>query len=295
MLEYSDEPVRTGAPEKLSRWQKLGVLVRGVNLPRPESDVLPDELGPQTQSLSIPSTDGVTLGAWHCPAEAGAPLVVLFHGYGAEKTDTLAEAKGFLRIGSSVMLVDFRGSGDSSESYTTLGYAEADDVAAAVNYAATHLSPSKIVLYGKSMGAAAVLRAVYAHGVRPDAIIGEAVFDTMLHTVKNRFAAMKVPSFPSAELLVFYGGWHHGFNGFRLNPVDYATAVDCPILFLHGSGDRRAYLADAKRVFDAVSATKEFKEFPNLGHAASIERYPSEWDEVVSRFLAQALADSPHR
>jgi hypothetical protein len=53
------------------------------------------------------------------------------------------------------------------------------------------------------MGAAAVLRAVARCGVQPDAIIVESVFDNMLNTVRHRFEAMGVPSFPGAQLLVF--------------------------------------------------------------------------------------------
>ena len=56
------------------------------------------------------------------------------------------------------------------------------------------------------MGAASVLRSVHSCGVQPDAIIAESVFDRMLTTVRHRFELMGVPSFPCAELLVFWGG-----------------------------------------------------------------------------------------
>jgi pimeloyl-ACP methyl ester carboxylesterase len=138
------------------------------------------------------------------------------------------------------------------------------------------------------MGAAAILRAVHSCGIQPDAIIVEAVFDKMLNTVRHRFGAMGVPSFPSAELLVFWGGRQAGFNGFGHNPVDYATAVKCPILFLHGSADPRAQAEEARRVFAAVPARKHFKEFPGIGHEAPVIRCPEEWKKVVNQFLREA-------
>jgi pimeloyl-ACP methyl ester carboxylesterase len=116
------------------------------------------------------------------------------------------------------------------------------------------------------MGAAVVLRAVHACGVQPDAIIAEAVFDRMLSMVRNRFRIMGVPSFPGAELLVFWGGRQAGFNGFSLNPVDYAASVRCPILFLHGAADPRARIEEARSVFATVPGWKRFKEFPGIGH-----------------------------
>jgi len=279
---------RTGNAETLSLGQKLKTLFCGVDLPRPRTTLSPTNLGPACRSLTIPGTNGVRLGAWYCPASPESPLVILFHGYGDEKAGTLNEAKVFLELGLSVLLVDFRGSGDSSESYTTVGYDEADDVAAAVRYAKASLPHSKLVLYGISMGAAAELRAVHSCGVQPDAIIAEAVFDRMLSTVKHRFELMGVPSFPAAAVLVFWGGRQFGFNAFGNNPVEYAASVRCPILFLHGTADPRARSAEARQVYDAVPGRKWFKEFAGVGHAAIVVPYREEWKKTVSQFLKDA-------
>jgi dipeptidyl aminopeptidase/acylaminoacyl peptidase len=289
MMHFTSDGVRTEKPENLSFGKKIEVLFCGVDLPRPHSSLTPDKLGLACRAIVIPETNGIRLGAWYCPAAPSGPLVILFHGYAGDKSGMLPEAAAILEMNCSVMLVDFRGSGDSSESYTTVGYYEADDVAAAVNYARTELPQSKLVLYGGSMGAAAVLRAVALCGVQPDAIIVEGVFDKMLNTVRHRFEAMGVPSSPGAQLLVFWGGVQAGFDGFDHNPVQYAAAVRCPILFLHGAADPRARLEDARRVFDAVSAPKRFQEFPALGHEAAVARFPAEWKNSVAQFLQTSV------
>jgi pimeloyl-ACP methyl ester carboxylesterase len=292
MMHFEAGKPRTGLPETLSIAQKIGVLLWGVNLPRPHTDLAVTVLGSAAKSLQIGGTGNIRLGAWYCPGPAKSPLVVLFHGYGGEKSGTVAEAKVFLELGCSVLLVDFRGSGDSSESYTTIGYLEAEDVAAAVRYAQQNLAPSRIVLYGESMGAAAELRAVHSCGVKPDAIIVEAVFDRLLNTVRHRFEAMNTPSFPSAELLIFWGGTQAGFNGFKHNPVDYARSVTCPILFLHGAADSRAHVEEARRVYEAVPGVKQFREFLGVGHAAIISRFPVEWKQTVGDFLKHTIWQS---
>lgn len=288
MLYFSSARERTSEPERLSTLQKLRVLCCGVDLPRPYTKRLPTSLGPEGRTISVTCTNGIRLGAWYCPAKASSPLVILFHGYGGEKSGTLAEARAFLDMDCSVMLVDFRGSGESSEAYTTVGFREAEDVASTVRYAREQLPHSRIILYGHSMGAAAVLRAVHSCGVKADAVIVESVFDNMLHTVRHRFEAMKVPAFPSAELLVFWGGYQTGFNGFSHNPSEYATKVNCPILFLHGGADPRAHVEEARRVFSAVPGVKVFKEFPGNGHRASVLRFPAEWKGAVKDFLETA-------
>jgi uncharacterized protein len=285
MMHFGGGGPRPRKPETMTWKQKLRVLACGVEIPRPRSNLAPAALGPGGRSLRLGGTNGVTLGAWYCAASAARPLVILFHGYTGEKTQMLLEAKALLGMGFPVLLVDFRGSGESSESYTTIGYAEAEDVTTAVEFARDQLGHARVVLYGESMGAVAILRAVHSQAVRPEAIIVEGVFDRMLRTVRHRFEIAGVPSFPAADLLVLWGGFQAGFNGFRHNPVDYAGSVSCPILFLHGTADPRARLEEAREVFAAVPGAKQFHEFAGAGHEAGVVRFRGEWTEIVGQFL----------
>ena len=289
MMYFTDLGCRTTKPELLSLSEKIRVLITGINLPRPESTRTPAELDLPFEECLISCANGVRLAAWYIPRPGAGMLVVLFHGYGMDKTGMLDEAGALHDLGYSVLLVDFRGSGGSSEAYTSFGYVEAEDVAEAVRYARKNLPYHQIVLSGYSMGAVAILRAVHEHDIEPSAIICEAVFDRMWNTVKNRFEAMGVPAFPSADLLVFWGGRQFGFNGFKHNPVEYARSVSCPILFMHGSDDPRARIEEARQVFDVVSARKEFKQFPGTGHEGYIARFPREWEQTVERFLTQIM------
>ena len=285
MLHYGTAGERTHNPEALSLWQKARVLVRGVNVPRPHEHGNPSTVGLPYRELVIPSGSQVQLGAWFCPKKGATNVVIMFHGYATEKSASLLEARQFCELGCAVLLVDFRGSGHSSEVYTTLGYDEAEDVAAAVSYARTEWPGARLVLFGQSMGAAAVLRAVGRLGVKPDAIILEAVFDTLLHTVRNRFDTMGVPAFPAAELMVFWGGRQMGFDGFAHNPVDYAADVTCPALVMHGDGDARAHLADARRVFERLRGPKKFVAFAATGHEPYVRRHKDEWRAAVRVML----------
>ncbi|OVE74086.1 hypothetical protein BVX94_01585 [bacterium B17] len=107
----------------------------------------------------------------------------------------------------------------------------------------------------------------------------------MLTTARNRFHAMKVPSFPSAEILVFWGGQQGKFNGFRHNPVDYASSVSCPSLFMHGKEDPRAKLQEGRSVFDKVPDNKEFVVFEESGHESYFSSNPEKWRTAVKQFL----------
>ena len=195
------------------------------------------------------------------------------------------EARAFLDMGLSVLLVDFRGSGESTGSRTTVGFDEGEDVARSLDFARTNWPGHRMILYGQSMGGAAILRAIHAHGARPDGIVVEAVFDRLLATVRHRFEAMGVPSFPCAELMVFWGGQQAGFDGFSHNPVEYAASVECPALFLHGTEDPRARVGEARQVFEAVAGPKHFQSFPQLGHEAVFRHQAEEWQRAIKPFL----------
>ena len=135
MLRFSYGGPRTMTPERLGLLSRVKLLLAGVNVPRPASHRRPSELAPDCRLLSVPEPGNITLASWYCNRGRETPLVILFHGYSAEKTSLLREARALLDLGMSVLLVDFRGSGGSSESYTTVGVHEAEDVVAAVRYA----------------------------------------------------------------------------------------------------------------------------------------------------------------
>jgi pimeloyl-ACP methyl ester carboxylesterase len=285
MLRFADGGPRTTTPERLGVLARVKVLLTGVNVPRPASHRRPSELAPDCRALSIPGPSGITLASWYCDRGNGTPLVILFHGYSTEKTSLLVEARAFLDLAASVLLVDFRGSGGSSESYTTVGVHEAEDVAAALRYAQGRLSHRNVFLFGRSMGAAAVLRAVHTHAIQPDGVILEAVFDSLLNTVRHRFRALGVPTFPSAELLVFWGGRQWGFDGFGHNPSDYAASVYCPTLLMHGERDPRVSLTEGRRVFEAIPGPKEFVTFQQSGHGSYLSDNADPWRNAVERFI----------
>jgi uncharacterized protein len=284
---YAAIGIRTQPPQALGMWYKVEVLLTGVTLPRPVNSLTPSELGLSFTTHAI-MEGAVTLEAWHVPAADARALILLFHGHGGCKCALLREAAAFRRLGFDTLLVDFRGSGGSSESTTTIGVEEADDVAAAVNFARDRWPGERIVLFGQSMGAAAILRAA-AHGATADAVVLECPFDRLLTTVTHRFELMGVPSFPFARLLLFWGGVQNGFDAFDHNPVDYAAAVRCPTLLMHGDLDRLVRTAEAKAVFAALPGPKQWELFPDVGHQSYCSSAPNRWSEVVAAFLDKSL------
>ena len=94
------------------------------------------------------------------------------------------------------MMVDFMGSGGSEGYRTTIGYEEGEEVKDVYNYLVAK-GEKNIYLFGTSMGAAAILKALHEYKeVTPAGIIIECPFGSMYKTVCARFKAVSAPSFP---------------------------------------------------------------------------------------------------
>lgn len=294
MTHFVMAGTRTPRPESLSLPQKVRVLLTGPVLPKPRTMSTPREVGLDYRSKTVTTADDTRLATWWVPCPQPKGTVILFPGYSSGRSSLLPQSRFLHEVGWNVFLVDFRGCGDSDGTVTTLGVREAKDVAAASRWAETELAAKPLVLYGTSMGSAAVLRAVADGLVRPDGLILECPFDRLVTTVGHRFTAMGLPTFPFAHMLVFWGGFQHGFDGFAHNPVDYARSVRSPALVLQGTEDTRVSGQEARAVSESMNGLGTFHLFSGAGHGRFCESAPLEYRSVVGAWLG-ALATGGSR
>jgi uncharacterized protein len=281
---------RTPRPEQLSALQKLGVLARGARVPRPENRRSPADVGLAFETHVFPGWRGIPLEAWLVRPNDARGTVLLFHGHAASKDSQLREAKAFHEMGWNAILVDFHGSGGSGGNVTSIGFHEATDVAGAFEHARRLPPGGPIVLYGASMGAAAVLKAVADESLAVDALVLESPFDSLLQTVSHRFHTMGVPAFPSAHLLVFWGGYDQSFDGFAHRPLESAHRITRPTLLLGGEADRWVTPAETRAIYESLRGPKSLHLFAELGHVAFMRQRPDEWRAVIGGFLDRFLA-----
>ena len=265
--------------------QRVQLIVGGVTMERPTEPMRPDVLRLPYEVHAV-AGDAGRLSAWHVPRNEAAGLVVLFHGYGDSKSRLLPEARAFHELGYACFLVDFRGSGESDGDGTSIGYHEADDVARSVAHVRQRWPDQRLIVFGHSMGAAAVLRALSRRAITPDAAVLACPFDRLLSTVEARFAATGMPSFPAAQLLLFWGGIQHGFNAFRHNPVEYARAVTCPVLLLYGTEDIRVSRDQIEAIYQSLSGDKRLHIFEGADHYSLLLGRDEAWKACIADFLS---------
>ena len=285
MTHYRTEAARSTRLRELHSTGKARFLFTGPTVRRMSNVSAPDQRGLAFTTRTLRNAAGQKLEVWEIPAPGPGPLVLMFPGYGGSKDTLLAAAVEFHRLGCASWLVDFAGIGGSEGDTTTIGWREADDVTAAVRAAQTAQPGRRLVLYGTSMGAAAILRAVHLGDVQPTALVLECPFDRLVTTIGNRCGLLGLPRQPFANGVVFWAGVQQGYNGFAHNPVDYARSVRCPTLLLQGGQDQLVGLDRSRRIATALGKNGTFQVFPTAGHAYLVVNAAAPWRASVGNFL----------
>ncbi|MNX05278.1 2-succinyl-6-hydroxy-2,4-cyclohexadiene-1-carboxylate synthase [compost metagenome] len=270
---------KTAKPEQLSPAEKIKTLFTGVSNPRPENKKKPDL--PYT---TIKLQSNKKLECWFIKHPEAKGTVIMFHGYSASKSGLINKANIFYQLGYSTMLVDFMGSGGSEGNETTIGFAEAEEVKTVYQYV-KQTEKRQIILFGTSMGAVATMKALNDFKINPAAIIMECPYSSLLKTTQARFKILHIPAFPLANILVFWGGFQHHFNGFKLRPVDDAKSIKCSTLLLYGEKDTRVSRNEINEIFNNLKGIKTLRTYPLAGHDNYLTQYKTEWTQDISLFL----------
>ena len=276
---FTDQEMVKPQAEEMGWGKKIQYMVTGIPNPRPEN-----EGRPTGRYESIVLNDKYSTSGWWMPVDTAKGSVILLHGYGGKKSDLLERGHIFRSLGYQVLLLDFRGSGETPGRTTSIGFHESEQVLSAHNWVKLN-SNLPVYIFGSSMGAAAALRAVYVHRIQPAGLILECPFGTLLQTTRARFRQLNIPSFPMAELLVFWGGVQQGFNGFEHNPESYAKAVESRTLLFYGSKDPKVSDEETTAIFEAIQGPKKRIDLPEAAHEDYLKKYREEWTAAVQSFL----------
>ncbi|WP_456314200.1 alpha/beta hydrolase [Pseudomonas shirazensis] len=270
---------KTKSPEKLSSLDKAKIVFFGVNNPKPKNIKFPSQ---KYQTLKLKSNKEIECWLIKTPNSKGT--VLLFHGYGGEKSMMIEKSDAFIKLGYSTMLVDFMGSGNSEGNQTTIGYKEAEEVKTAFDFI-KKTGEKNIYLFGTSMGAVAIMKCIDDDNIKPKAIILECPFGSMYQTVLARFERVNAPTFLMPRLLLFWGGIQNGFLGFSHNPTEYAKSITCPTLLLYGEKDKSVSRKEIDEIYTNLKGPKKLHIYKETGHENYLIKNKIEWNKDISYFL----------
>lgn len=240
----------------LLHWSAHRAILRGLRAPRVRHATWPDTTGlapGAVRQVQIDGPRGRQLFAWlvGAPGEdaAPAPAVLVMHGWGSNAAEMWPVVQPLHAAGCAVLLIDARCHGLSDgEAYTSMPRF-AEDIAAGLRWlrAQPGIAGERIALLGHSVGAGAAL----LHAARHDDVRAVLSLSAFAHPreVMLRFMAEKRLPYP---VLGWYVLRHVqrviGASFDDIAPLHTLARVRCPVLLVHGRGDRTVPFADAQRL-----------------------------------------------
>ena len=264
-------------------WDKASEILFGVKVTK-QQNTAPDTA---FETVILTTKDGIKLEAWYFKTNASAKgTVILFHGRISKKSAVLDESAGFRQLGYNTLLVDFRAHGNSGGNTCTVGYYETEDVKLAYDYI-KNKTENNIVLWGISMGAATITKAMADYKLQPSKIILEMPFATLMQAAEGRIKMMGLPPQPLASMLGFWGSVERGIWVFSVKPAEYARDITVPTLLQWGKNDPRVQEEETNLIYKNLAGKKQLVVYQNSAHESLCDSEHEKWMASVSHFLNQ--------
>jgi len=249
----------------------------------------PDDAGLDHETVRLDTEDGETLHGWWVPApdvdsvnshplvsretgpeERAGHTLLFFHGNAGNISGRLESVGQFRRLGLNVLIVDYRGYGQSTGAPSEEGIY--NDASACWQYLTDErgIPAGDIVVFGRSMGGGPATWIASRH--RPGAVILESVFTSVPDVGAHHYPFLPVKTLAT----------NHFDNASRVG------AINAPLLSIHSRNDRVVPFELGRQVYEAAPAPKRFLEIEgghNDGFLVSSEAYLRTIDGFLEKHL----------
>jgi hypothetical protein len=245
---------------KLTKWAGVAAVVayaglcgvvytaqRSLVFPKLADHVTAAEAGfAEAQEVALQTSDGERLVAWYVAPKADKPLFIYFHGNGDTLNWRVGRDRSLVADGNGLLAVSYRGYEGSTGSPSEDGLHL--DAEAAYAFAADHVAPDRIVVWGHSLGTGVAVALAAERQIA--ALVLEAPYTSIAD-----IAAMNFPYLPVRWLLKdqFHSDWH-------------IANVTAPVLVFHGDKDDTIPISFGQRLYSLIKSPKCFVRFADGGH-----------------------------
>ena len=203
--------------------------------------------------------------------------ILYFYGAAGNKNfpSQLKKFEALQKLGFSVLVIDYRGFGKSSEVNEHPSESQFyQDSQTAWNYLVKELKiqPKNIVIYGESLGGAVAIDLATKH---PEAggLIVQSSFTSMAKTIKhhNLFSLFPI------DLLLTQ----------RFPSISKVPYLKVPVLFIHGNADTVVPSHMSKELYNAAPVPKKLLLIPDAGHFDIYQTDRKLYLEKIAKFTKQ--------
>ena len=226
----------------------------------------PSLLGLAFETVRIPTAGGKSLHAWWVPAgAAGAPCLVLVHGWGRNVERMLPWIELLHPAGFDLLAFDARHHGSSDED----GYASmlkfSEDIRAAVAWAAGRKGAREVGVLGLSVGGSAAIHAASEEPrIAAVATVGAFADPSDARSTLGRHWWLLAPGLPLAFRLIER---RIGFRFRDVAPERVIAKARARFLLIHGTDDVVVPVSNARRLAAAGGSKVRTWIIPGRGHS----------------------------
>ena len=209
--------------------------------------------GHSVEPVQVVAADGVVGHGWMMVPAGAQECVVLAAGIGGHRGAMLERATFWLARGTATLLVDLRGTGESTAPRLSMGFHEALDLAAWHAWARTRGFP-RVGVHGVSLGASAAAYTAVRCDVAP--AWSFAVLEACYVDIRSALYA-RLPWLPAVALwpMVAASEWLLGVDADELSPERAIARLSAPTLLVCGDEDRKVGPDAAARLRAASGAS----------------------------------------
>ncbi len=233
--------------------------------PEPGADLSPADVGIKGEEVFLTTADGVRIHAWWLPAEGAERAILFLHGNAGNASHRLPNAAELVRLGTSVLLLDYRGYGRSEGKPSEAGiYA---DARAGLEHITSErgISADRVAVFGRSLGGAVAI----------DLVSEQPVGGLIIESTFTSLADM-------AGKLLPLGG---SLAGDRYASERKIREIRTPLLVFHGDRDELVPWELGRRLYEAAPEPKAFETIEGAGHNDTTLVGGPAYFQRIARFL----------
>ncbi len=230
----------------------------------------PADDGMEYEDVWLETEDGEEIHGWFVKAEQPRGTLLFFHGNAGNIADRLSSIEQFIELNMNVLIIDYRGYGQSSGTPHEDGLYK--DARAAWNYLTQEreIPFFDIVIFGRSLGGAVAARLAYEE--RAAGLILESTFTSL-----KAMGASAYPWLPVRWLLRE-----------EYDTLSLIEHLDLPIMIAHSPEDEIVPYRQGEQLYNAADQPKEWLEMHGghgFGWMATGQHYLNRMDEFFTLVL----------
>jgi fermentation-respiration switch protein FrsA (DUF1100 family) len=235
--------------------------------PDRELEFQPEDWHLDFEEVYFEAEDKTRLHGWFFPQRGNAPLILFCHGNAGNISHRLENVKLLADRGLKVLIYDYRGYGKSTGRPSERGIYR--DGLAAYDFLISqkNISADKIILFGRSLGAAVAIEIALKRKVR--SLILESAFTSTKEMARTMLLFMPFS---------FFLPPHY-------DNLEKITRLKVPKLIFHGEMDEIVPFSMGQKLYKQAQEPKYFYPIKNAGHNDTYVIGGTKYFETLVKFV----------